>query len=179
MVSHHLKRTRHVYRGGLPDAVFYLWPGFSGLHAIEKGKFPDSQVPQQYGCWACALDYLKFNTSILGSYSQHLCYGVWFTGGGNRGMFAMMPSPESRVGGCSVYAFFFVKVNLFRWFRQVLHAFLFLSMLVETWRSKEEMITWHPHKGLAGTGKIWLGWCSCRRGSCRSPVLACKNCVLR
>ena len=72
--------------------------------------------------------------SKLGLCFQHLIstifvsYGCWFT---FVGMDRMMPPPASRVGGCSVYIFFFSKVNLFGWYHTFLKVWSVLFIIAQ------------------------------------------------
>lgn len=77
--------------------------------------------------------YAMIHASTLGGYFRlllsvaFLSYGLWFT---FVGMDGMMPPPNTRAGGCSVYAFFFAKVNLFGWFRTFLKVVFVFSCIV-------------------------------------------------
>lgn len=77
--------------------------------------------------------YAMIHASTLGGYFRlllsvgFLSYGLWFT---FVGMDGMMPHPDTRANGCSVYAFFFAKVNLFGWFRTFLKVVFVFSCIV-------------------------------------------------
>ena len=113
--------------------VFCMGGVCSPTVPINDTDADDASTRGGYGLDIVYRGYAMISASTLGGYFRlllsvaFLSYGLWFT---FKGMDGMMPHPDTRARGCSVYAFFFAKVNLFGWFRTFLKVGFVFSCIV-------------------------------------------------